>query len=110
LEGRLRRLRRLGHAAHLAHVLQRRGADLFGRRRRHEVVEDADVPAHDGSSMTYLGRSAAARSSGLATRPWVPAMTLTASLWARTNSSRTRVSAAPAGTSPVRGAISMSPW
>jgi len=34
------------HPAHLAHVLNRRGADLVLARRRLEVVEDPDVPAH----------------------------------------------------------------
>src|SRR4029078_4194830 len=39
-------LRGLRRAADLAHVLERGRADLFLRRRRVEVVESSDVPAH----------------------------------------------------------------
>ena len=46
LERSLVRLRGLLHPADLAHVLQRGGVDLVMRRRRLEVEERLDVPAH----------------------------------------------------------------
>src|SRR6185436_5515597 len=47
VEGLLVGLRRAVEAAELAHELQRRGANLLVGRRRLEVVEVADVAAHE---------------------------------------------------------------
>src|SRR6187401_1434023 len=56
VEGLLVGLRRAVEAAQLAHELQRRGTNLLVRRRRLEVVEVANVAAHEMSPGGTGGR------------------------------------------------------
>src|SRR5581483_11556689 len=56
LEGVLVRLRRLPVAADLAHVLERRRARLLAGRRRLDVVERLDRPAHRVPPRSGSGR------------------------------------------------------
>ena len=54
-------VRRPVDPAHLAHVLQRGGADLLGGGRWREVVQDANVAAHE-RQYSYIAVQNAARS------------------------------------------------
>jgi len=55
VEGLLIGFRGARTAAELAHELQRRGADLRLGRRRGEIVQRLDGPAHDGALAEKTG-------------------------------------------------------
>jgi len=54
IEGGLVALRWMRKATDLPHELQRRGADFIFRRRRLEIKQGSDIPAHRNSSRGRL--------------------------------------------------------
>lgn len=70
VERRLVGLGRPGKAGQLADELERAGADFVVRRRRFEIVQRSDVPAHGDSSQKSRGMKKAGPPLSRKRVPW----------------------------------------